>query len=302
MRRPFLLLPVAGFAVAGLAITFSEAADKGVDQVLFSGQDALGPLISDASTLVAFRPRAADRLQGARLEHLARRLPGRTGVPVALPRSGRRRGGCSAAGLFDHAGGCGGHGGGGGVGPEAAAVGCRARCALDGKRGRGGWASHHRRGGGRLSHNPAVVGARILRGRQPTAAGGSRPSMTAITFSAQRRAIASRVVAVADPMWGRRTVWAGRAAPAGRAARPRRHRGRPRPDGRIATHRPAPASRPRGRDWCSRVSLLASSSESLRIDQMPCLWREGHMQADEARGRQKVGELSALDPGPRQTA
>jgi H+/Cl- antiporter ClcA len=50
MRRPFLLLPVAGFAVAGLAIAFSEAADKGVDQVLFSGQDALGPLISDAST------------------------------------------------------------------------------------------------------------------------------------------------------------------------------------------------------------------------------------------------------------
>jgi H+/Cl- antiporter ClcA len=46
-RRPFILLPAAGVAVAGLAIAFSEAADKGVDQVLFSGQDALGPLVAN---------------------------------------------------------------------------------------------------------------------------------------------------------------------------------------------------------------------------------------------------------------
>lgn len=44
--RPFLLLPLIGLAVSGLAIGFSEAADKGVDEVLFSGQDALGPLVS----------------------------------------------------------------------------------------------------------------------------------------------------------------------------------------------------------------------------------------------------------------
>lgn len=46
-RRPFIVLPAAGVAVAGLAIAFSEAADKGVDQVLFSGQDALGPLVAN---------------------------------------------------------------------------------------------------------------------------------------------------------------------------------------------------------------------------------------------------------------
>jgi H+/Cl- antiporter ClcA len=50
MLRPFVLLPLAGFAVAGLAIAFVETTDKGVDQVLFSGQDALGPLVSGAST------------------------------------------------------------------------------------------------------------------------------------------------------------------------------------------------------------------------------------------------------------
>jgi H+/Cl- antiporter ClcA len=46
--RPFLALPVVGVAVAALAIGFSEATDKGFDQVLFSGESALEPLISGA--------------------------------------------------------------------------------------------------------------------------------------------------------------------------------------------------------------------------------------------------------------
>ena len=37
----------AGLAVAGLAIVFEQTTDKGVEQVLFSGQDALGPLAAD---------------------------------------------------------------------------------------------------------------------------------------------------------------------------------------------------------------------------------------------------------------
>ena len=44
MRRPYVLIPVAGALVAGLAIAFEQMTDKGVEQVLFSGQDALGPL------------------------------------------------------------------------------------------------------------------------------------------------------------------------------------------------------------------------------------------------------------------
>lgn len=48
--RPLVLLPVAGLAVGGLAIAFSEATDRGVDEVLFSGQDALSPLVAGAGT------------------------------------------------------------------------------------------------------------------------------------------------------------------------------------------------------------------------------------------------------------
>jgi H+/Cl- antiporter ClcA len=47
--RPFAL-PFVGLAVAALASGFAETTDKGTDQVLFSGQDALGPLVSSADT------------------------------------------------------------------------------------------------------------------------------------------------------------------------------------------------------------------------------------------------------------
>ncbi len=46
--RPLLALPAAGLAVAGLAIGFSEAAGKSVDEVLYSGQDQLPGLVTGA--------------------------------------------------------------------------------------------------------------------------------------------------------------------------------------------------------------------------------------------------------------
>jgi H+/Cl- antiporter ClcA len=49
-RRPFVMLPLAGASVAGLAIVFAELTDKGVDQVLFDGQDALSGLTSGAGS------------------------------------------------------------------------------------------------------------------------------------------------------------------------------------------------------------------------------------------------------------
>jgi H+/Cl- antiporter ClcA len=48
--RPSISIPVIGVAVGGLALAFAGTTDKGVDQVLFSGQEALSPLVSDAGS------------------------------------------------------------------------------------------------------------------------------------------------------------------------------------------------------------------------------------------------------------
>jgi H+/Cl- antiporter ClcA len=47
MRRPFVLITTAAIVVAALAIAFTQVTDKDVDQVLFSGQDAIGPLAAN---------------------------------------------------------------------------------------------------------------------------------------------------------------------------------------------------------------------------------------------------------------
>jgi len=52
-RRMVLVTPVAGLAVAGLAIAFAEGTGKSSSEVLFSGQDALGPFVNSAATYTA---------------------------------------------------------------------------------------------------------------------------------------------------------------------------------------------------------------------------------------------------------
>ena len=47
--RRILLTPLLGLGIGGLAIVFAEGTDKGSSQVLFSGQDALAPLIHSAA-------------------------------------------------------------------------------------------------------------------------------------------------------------------------------------------------------------------------------------------------------------
>jgi len=49
-RQPLVVIPLAGLAVAGLAIGYAEATGKGTDDVLFSGQSALTPLIQNSAT------------------------------------------------------------------------------------------------------------------------------------------------------------------------------------------------------------------------------------------------------------
>ena len=52
-RRPLLLTPVVGMGVAVLAIAFAEITDHASTQVLFSGQDALAPLVQDPAAWTA---------------------------------------------------------------------------------------------------------------------------------------------------------------------------------------------------------------------------------------------------------
>ncbi len=48
--RPFVIVPAAGLLTAGLAILFDQVTDKGIDSVLFSGQEAIGPLVQNADS------------------------------------------------------------------------------------------------------------------------------------------------------------------------------------------------------------------------------------------------------------
>jgi H+/Cl- antiporter ClcA len=49
-RRMMLLTPLVGLAVAGLAIAFAAGTGKGSSEVLFSGQSALGPFVSNSAS------------------------------------------------------------------------------------------------------------------------------------------------------------------------------------------------------------------------------------------------------------
>lgn len=47
--RPLLLTPVMGLAVAGLAIAYAEATGKSTQDVLFSGEEQIGPLVTQSA-------------------------------------------------------------------------------------------------------------------------------------------------------------------------------------------------------------------------------------------------------------
>ncbi|MFI5268517.1 MAG: chloride channel protein [Chloroflexota bacterium] len=49
-RRILLATPLAGLAIAGLAVAFAAAPGKGSSEVLFSGQTALGPFITNSAS------------------------------------------------------------------------------------------------------------------------------------------------------------------------------------------------------------------------------------------------------------
>ena len=148
--RPFVFLPLAGLLVAGLGIAFSQTTDHGVNEVLFSGQDALGPLVANPGAwslsalalLIAFKglaygvslgtfrggPTFPAMFLGAAAGLMAAQLPGFELTPAVAVGIGAR-GRCGAA---------------------TAAGSGRPGHGLHGQRRRGFGAPGHRRGGGGL--------------------------------------------------------------------------------------------------------------------------------------------------------
>ncbi len=49
IRRPFLVLPLVGVAVSLLAVLFAQITDKGADEILFSGEVQVAPLVEHAA-------------------------------------------------------------------------------------------------------------------------------------------------------------------------------------------------------------------------------------------------------------
>jgi H+/Cl- antiporter ClcA len=47
--RPYITLPTIGLVIGGLAIFFSQTTDHGIDNVLFSGQESISPLVAHAT-------------------------------------------------------------------------------------------------------------------------------------------------------------------------------------------------------------------------------------------------------------
>ena len=100
----------SGLVVAGLAIAFSKTTDKGVNEVLFSGQDALPGLVAGAGTWSLGALALLIVFKGLAWAHLARQLPGRPDLPGDVPRRGRGRpDGLAPARLRHDAGGRGRH-------------------------------------------------------------------------------------------------------------------------------------------------------------------------------------------------
>ena len=88
-RRSLLFTPVAGVAIGVLVWLFVELTDKPASFVLFSGQDALPPLIEGAAGWSAGALVLLIVCKGTGVRHLAEQLPRRTGVPRAVHRRGR---------------------------------------------------------------------------------------------------------------------------------------------------------------------------------------------------------------------
>ena len=99
-RRMVLLMPLLGVLIAGLAIGFAEATGHSASNVLFSGQDDLGPLIDGPAGWTVGALLLLVLCKGLGVRARALELPRRARVPGHVHRCGRGhgRGGPARAG------------------------------------------------------------------------------------------------------------------------------------------------------------------------------------------------------------
>ena len=124
-KQPFVIIPAVGLVVAALAIGFDQITDKGIDEVLFSGQSALPGFVENGGAwslgtlallflckglawslcLGAFRggPTFPAMFLGAAGGIAAAHLPGMpASLGIAVGMGGDDRGGPQAAAVGDH--------------------------------------------------------------------------------------------------------------------------------------------------------------------------------------------------------
>ena len=88
-RWPMLVVPLAGVAVALLAIIYAEATGKPTSDVLFSGESALDPLITHAASYSVGALLLLMVCKGLAYGGIAEQLPGRPRLPGHVHRRGR---------------------------------------------------------------------------------------------------------------------------------------------------------------------------------------------------------------------
>ena len=89
-RRPLLLTPLGGLIIAGLAIAFSEITDHPVSDVLFSGQEQVGGLVTHASAYSVGALLALLAFKGLAYSVSLAGFRGGPDLPGDLPRRRRR--------------------------------------------------------------------------------------------------------------------------------------------------------------------------------------------------------------------
>ena len=178
-RWTLALLPLAGLAVAGLAIAFAEGTGKPASDVLFSGQDQLSPLVQNAASYTVGALLLLVVCKVAGVHRVAGLLPGRADLPGAVHRRGGRHRHVPPARAAADGGAGHGHGR-DDRGHDDAAAYCgpaagpsvprqRAHAHPAGHRGGGGGARHRRAAGAGPGKAAAPVPAQ--RGGAPPAAG-----------------------------------------------------------------------------------------------------------------------------------